>query len=300
MQIIQVVKELFQARCRMIFSISDGGFMRLRKALPLLLGAVLLTSIPSVFAQVRQLQPVSLAGDSRDLDGSEFSFARLMYSPNSQGRGFGGSRCGSGSWTTDCPEAEHFFMEGLSRLTRVDGTKVNIYNGEGSVRINLRDGSVFDYPWLYAVEVGRWSLDAEEISILREYLLRGGFLMVDDFHGSIQWNGFTATMKRVFPDRPIIDIDGEDEVFHVLYDLDTLIQIPGLASLYNGQTFEQDGRDPHWRGIYDDDDRLVVAINHNMDLGDAWEHADTPGYPEPMTALAYRFAVNYVIYSMTH
>jgi hypothetical protein len=130
--------------------------------------------------------------------------------------------------------------------------------------------------------------------------LRGGFLMVDDFHGTQQWAGFAAVMKEVFPDRPILDIQDSDEVFHVLYDLDERIQIPGLAALYNGTTYEQDGVKPTWRGIYDDDGRLIVAINHNMDLGDAWEHADTPGYPEPMTALAYRFAVNYVIYSMTH
>ena len=70
--------------------------------------------------------------------------------------------------------------------------------------------------------------------------------------------------------------------------------------MWSGTTWEDDGYTPHWRGIYDDSERLMVAINFNMDLGDAWEHADTPEYPESMTALAYRFAVNYVIYAMTH
>ena len=83
-------------------------------------------------------------------------------------------------------------------------------------------------------------------------------------------------------------------------DLNKGTQIPGIAALYNGRTWEKGGVNPRWRGIYDDQGRLVVAINFNMDLGDAWEHADTPGYPEPMTAMAYRFAVNYVIYAMTH
>jgi hypothetical protein len=87
---------------------------------------------------------------------------------------------------------------------------------------------------------------------------------------------------------------------HVLYDLDDRLQIPGIRALWQGQTYERDGITPHWRGIYDDQGRLMVAINHNMDIGDAWEHADTPGYPEPMTALAYRFGINYVIYAMTH
>jgi hypothetical protein len=243
-----------------------------------------------------QTQPSRAGNAVADRDGSEFHFARLIYGGNS----FDGGFRGRGSWTTDWPEAEHFFMEGLTRLTRVDGTAVSVYNGEGGERIDLLAGNIFDYPWLYGVEVGRWSLSAQEISILREYLLKGGFMMVDDFHGSQEWGGFIAVMQRIFPDRPIIDIPGDDEVFHVLYDLDERIQIPGLASLYNGVTYERDGVDPHWRGIYDDKGRLMVVINHNMDLGDAWEHADTPGYPEPMTALAYRFAVNYVIYAMTH
>ena len=96
------------------------------------------------------------------------------------------------------------------------------------------------------------------------------------------------------------EIEQGDEVFHVLYDLDQKIQIPGIAALFRGVTYERDGYVPHWRGIYDDDGRLMVAINFNMDLGDAWEHADDPRYPEPMTTLAYRFAVNYVMYAMTH
>ncbi|MGV3591473.1 MAG: DUF4159 domain-containing protein [Gammaproteobacteria bacterium] len=251
-----------------------------------------------VLAQRMRLdeRPAPPNSEEVDPDGAEFHFARLMYRDGgSSRRGFGGR-----SWTTDMPEAEHFFMEGLTRLTRVDGQAVSVYNGAGGERVNLLDGNIYDYPFLYGVEVGRWGMTEEEVAVLRDYLLRGGFLMVDDFHGSQQWAGFVAVMQRVFPDRPIRDIQDDDEVFHVLYDLDERIQIPGLAALYNGTTYEGDGVEPIWRGIYDDDGRLIVAINHNMDLGDAWEHADTPGYPEPMTALAYRFAVNYVIYAMTH
>ena len=107
-------------------------------------------------------------------------------------------------------------------------------------------------------------------------------------------------MQRVFPDRPIVEIPDEDEVKHVLYDLQDHIQIPGIAALRYGVTYEKDGVTPHWRGIYDDKGRLMVAINFNMDMGDAWEHADDAWYPEPMTALAYKFAVNYLIYTMTH
>jgi hypothetical protein len=237
---------------------------------------------------------------------AEFAFARLLYNgiPNcGSGRGFarGWGRGSSGAACTDWWDAEYHFMQGLTRLTRIDGAKVEI-GGFGAQQIGLLDDALFDYPWLYAVEVGRWHLDNREAARLREYLLRGGFLMLDDFHGDYQWQVFAESMNRVFPDRPILDVPDTDEILHVLYDLNERIQIPGLAALWNGRTWEggEDGRTPHWRGIYDDDGRLMVAINHNMDLGDAWEHADDPGYPEPMTGLAYRFAVNYVIYAITH
>jgi hypothetical protein len=149
--------------------------------------------------------------------------------------------------------------------------------------------------------VGRWYLDEGEAENLREYLERGGFLMVDDFHGLAQWEGFMESLSRVFPDREVVDIPDDHEVFHVLYDLDQKTQIPGIAALMSGRTWEQsDDPDPHWRGVFDDDGRLMVAINYNMDLGDAWEHADDAEYPQPLTALAYRFAISYALYAMTH
>jgi hypothetical protein len=219
---------------------------------------------------------------------SVFHFTRLFYSSNRYAGGGGG-----GCWTTDYPQAVHHFTLGVRRLPRVDV-------GERSRMLRLTDDTLFNYPWLYAVEVGRWYLDDVEAARLREYLLRGGFLMTDDFHGSWQWASFMDSMQRVFPDRQVVDIPDGDEVLHVLYDLDQRIQIPGIGAWMRGQTYEQDGVTPHWRGIYEDAGRLMVAINFNMDLGDAWEHADDPRYPEPMTGLAYRFAVNYVVYAMTH
>ncbi|HZF31775.1 MAG TPA: DUF4159 domain-containing protein [Gammaproteobacteria bacterium] len=232
------------------------------------------------------------AGDETALSDwptAEFHFSRMFYRDSGYGRGWGRGR---GSWTTDQPEAEYHFTMGVKRLTRVD-------IGD-SRELRVTDDSIFNYPWLYAVEVGRWYLDETDAARLREYLLRGGFLMVDDFHGTAQWAGFLESMQRVFPDRPIVEIEESDEVMHVLYDLNKKIQIPGIAALSRGVTYEQDGVTPHWRGIYDADGRLMVAIDFNMDLGDAWELADEPYYPEPMTALAYRFAVNYVVYAMTH
>jgi len=143
-------------------------------------------------------------------------------------------------------------------------------------------------------------LTDEEVARIREYLLRGGFLMLDDFHGTQEWGSFQRGMSKIFPDRPIVDVGPEDEIFHTLYDAQPGEQIPGVQFVYSGRTYERDGVQPEWRGIYDDEGRLMVMINHNMDLGDAWEHADLPEYPERYTAMAYRMGINYILYSMTH
>lgn len=218
---------------------------------------------------------------------TEFQFVRLAYSGNAMRFG------GRDRWLTDWPDAEHHLLRGLQRLTRIDTAAEGHY-------LSIMDESLYDYPWLYAVEVGSWVLSDEEAARLRDYLLRGGFLVVDDFHGSREWAGFVQSMQRVFPDRAIVDIPLNDPLFHVAYDLDEQVQIPGIQSLYSGLTYERDGFTPHWRGIYDDEGRLMVVINFNMDLGDAWEHADVPEYSLLYTTRAYKYAINYILYAMTH
>ena len=217
---------------------------------------------------------------------AEFHFARLRYT-NAQN-----SRRGWNAWTTDYPEAEFHLMDGVDRMTSIDLELVDWYGGGGRV-IDLLDDRIFDYPWLYAAEVGQWYLDNDEAKRLREYLDRGGFLMVDDFWGPYEWQIFNESMKRVFPDRTIIEIDESDPIMHIMFEVDKKTQIPGIRGV-------RQETDPHWRGIFDDQGRLMVAINFNMDMGDAWEHAADPRYPAAMTATAYRFAVNYIVYSMTH
>jgi hypothetical protein len=135
---------------------------------------------------------------------------------------------------------------------------------------------------------------------LRDYLDRGGFLMVDDFHGSYEWAAFMASLKRIFPDRQVVDLEDASPIFHMLYDLDDRFQVPGAQYLRSGRTYEQDGYDAKWRGVLDDQGRVQVAICHNMDLGDAWEWADLPEYPEKYTSEAYRIGINYIVYAFTH
>ncbi len=224
---------------------------------------------------------------------AEFHMARMVYSDGGgRGRGRGGFR--RGWWAIDYPAAEYHFTRGVRRLS-------NIEVAEDSQHVQLLDDELYDYPWLFVQQIGQgyWQPNPEEAERLREYLLRGGFLVIDDFHGN-DWPVVVAAMQRVLPDHSIVTLDPGDVVFHVLYDLDQLTQIPGDRHLFCGQTEARLEGPQKWAGIYSDDGDLMVAINFNMDMGDAWEHADDPCYPEPMTALAYRFGLNYVIYAMTH
>lgn len=231
---------------------------------------------------------------------AEFHMARLIfnngYGPG--GRNFAISRRGRGWWAIDYPAAENHFLAGLSRLSRISVAS-------DSRHLSIMEDEIFDHPWLLAQQVGQggWDPTPEEVVRWREYLYRGGFLVVDDFHGAAEWQAFQRAMNKIFPERAIVDLNSGDEVFNVLYVLDQLTQIPGRRHLYRAAdgSIQAQLRGPQsWCGVYDDKGRLMVAINYNMDMGDAWEHADDPVYPEPMTALAYRFGLNYVIYAMTH
>ncbi|HEU4616495.1 MAG TPA: DUF4159 domain-containing protein [Gammaproteobacteria bacterium] len=228
---------------------------------------------------------------------AEWVFARLMYPsfPGLSRFSLGGDWTEGGTeWTIDYPRADRHVADMVKRLTRLDARSVE-------QPVNLDDGAdVFNWPWLYAVEVGHWDLTDAQAAKLREYLLRGGFLMVDDFHGSIEWQVFQASMQRVFPDRPIVDIPDDDPIFHSYWELTNREQIPGAQFLQTGRTYEQDGYEPHWRAIYDDQGRIMVAICHDMDLGDSVEHADDPAYPERYSTEGMRIFINYIIYSMTH
>lgn len=221
---------------------------------------------------------------------AEFHMARLVYTSQY------GQRAWRPWWAIDYPEAEFHLTRGLKRLTTLSVA-------DDSRHLPLTDASIFDYPWLLAQQPGRWYLDPEELAGLREYIRRGGFLVIDDFHGPYDWEVMRDALVRAFPDWPIASLPVDHELMHVMYDLDQDTQIPGKRHLYRapGGEIRAELHGPAaWHGIYDDAGRLVVAINFNMDMGDAWEHADDPVYPVPMTSLAYRFAVNYVIYAMTH
>ena len=225
----------------------------------------------------------------------EYSWSRLRYSmAGASGGGYGYGRWAS--WSRDYPKADRQFLIAMKRLTRINARPVEQVvdlDSDGPQRHRK-----------FSVGVCRPGADVDvhraEAKRLREYLLKGGFLMVDDFHGATDWEHFMNGMLMVFPDRPIEDLTDKDEIFHVLYDLTERFQVPGEQYVSTGRTYEKDGYVPEWRAIQDDRGRVMVAICHNMHLGDAWEWADDPRYPEKFASLAFRLGINYVMYGMTH
>jgi hypothetical protein len=236
------------------------------------------------------------ATDAADQDGdqdetrpeAEFHLARLIYSSSYFNRW----------WAIDYPMAEEHFLPSLRRVT-------NLFVAKDSRHLSLQDDRLFDHPFLFAQQVGQgnWRPTEADAARLREYLKRGGFLLVDDIHGEADWSVFQAAISKVLPDQPIVEIAETDPLMNVFYNLHERVQIPGKRHVWmsrGGQVSIHMQGPPSWRGIYDQRGRLVVAVNFNIDMGDAWEHAGDPYYPIEMTAQAYRLGTNYVIYAMTH
>ncbi len=228
---------------------------------------------------------------------AELVIGRLMYPGG--GFGFGGDwRQGYTSWTDDYPRGDRKLVEMIRRFTRT-----NVRGVEQPV--NLEDGDDVHYwPFMVVGLASSWQLTDEMAADLREYLLRGGFLFCDSFFGTRNWIVFEESLNRVFPDRPIIDLTADEPVFHIVFDLPQMIDtlIPNMNSLMRGGPgyMGADSAVPHWRGVFDDDDRLMVLIAHNNDVADAWQWADDIRYPAERANLALRFGVNVVMYAMTH
>jgi hypothetical protein len=234
----------------------------------------------------------------------EWTFARLMY-PTTHAvidwqseakRGYDWHE-GNTNWTIDYPRSDRHLAQALRRLTRIDGR-----SAEQPINVE-EDDDVFNYPWLYAVEVGHWELTDRQVRKMREFFDRGGFFMCDDFHGTDEWNVFTESFMKIFPGAHIVDIPDNDAIFHTVFDLDERFQVPGMQYTQTGSIPEKPfagGVGAHFRALYDDRGRIIAAICHNMDLGDSWENADEPTYPQKFSALGIRVGINYIVYAMTH
>ncbi len=220
---------------------------------------------------------------------AEWVFARLKY-PDIARFQYGRDLY----WTMDYPRGDRHLAQGLRRLTSVDARSVE--------QVTELDGSndIYNWPFLYAVEVGMWDLSEEQAVQLRTYLERGGFLMVDDFHGEDEWETFEYSMDMVLPGHQVVDLDARDLVFHTVSDVNELVQIPSAQFMETGVTYEKGGVIPRFRAIKDAKGRIAVVICHNMDLGDSVEHSDNPRYPERFASLGFRVFTNYVVYALSH
>jgi hypothetical protein len=216
---------------------------------------------------------------------TEFAFARLRF--RSPRDGWSYSR-----WAIDANKSDRQFLTGLERLTRVHARSIEEI-------IDIDSDEIFNWPWLFGVAVGDWVLSDAQALQLRKFFERGGFMMVDDFHGEREWHDFMAGVRKIFPNPTVIELDDNHPMFHIAYDLAERVQIPG-ANVVHGPGYERGGVIPHWRGVVDEKGRVVIAICFNMDVGDAWEFADDPNYPERFASEAYRLGINYVLYGMTH
>jgi Domain of unknown function (DUF4159) len=230
---------------------------------------------------------------------AEFVLGRLMY-PSGGGFGRGGGRGGNWlnggtNWTVDYPRGDRTFAVAIRRLTRIDVRSVE-------QPVNPDDGDeIYYWPYLHVGMPTNWNLTDAQAAKIREYLLRGGFMLCDSFFGTQEWEGFLVGMRRIFPDREIVDLPEEDAIFHTAYDVKERYQVGNFRSmLRNGNTYRADGSVPYWRGVRDDKGRVMVAITFNNDLGDSWQLADDPRYPQKFSFLGIRLGVNFVIYTMTH
>jgi len=198
-------------------------------------------------------------------------------------------------WATDTPGADCKLMGAIHRMTGQ-----NVYPNPNYIEI--MDPDLFKYPFAYIVEPGQMTFSDEEAARLREYLLRGGFLHLDDFWGLSQLRNAVNEISRVFPDREIKTIPLSHPVFHSFFDITEIIQTPNVRyGCDGGETWEQpDDKEPRIFGITDDRGRLMVIMTYNTDLGDAWEYMDLPCYPQKFTGYSLRMGLNIMTYAVTH
>jgi Domain of unknown function (DUF4159) len=232
------------------------------------------------------------AADER-FAGLQWRFVRIRYPYVTEGTGIAQEFYGE-PWAIDAPAAE----QNLSRRIKT-ATAIEV---EDPIVIPLDDSRLFTFPWIYFVEPGNLNLSDANASVLREFLLRGGTAMFDDFHGPAEWDHFVGQMKRVFPDREIVDIPNDHPIFSTFYRLDGYPQVAGLGSFMAGRSWEKGGYTARLRTMLDDRGRPMIFINWNTDMGDGWEWSNAEEYPGYIkyTALAYRMAINEIVYALTH
>jgi hypothetical protein len=228
-----------------------------------------------------------------------FTFVRVKYSDNP---GEWVRQFGRETWSHDYPTAEYNFYEALERTTK-------IHVGRPPVVLELSDERIFEYPVLYLCEPGYWIMDEEEVTNLREYLQRGGFILFDDFRGEPEWMNLVIQLERLFPDREPVELPNDHFIWSIYYDVDP-VATPSLTSGggRGRRGFGRGGGDSggvagnaspdRYYGLFDDNGRLMAMIAYNQDLGDGWEWPDNNF--ENASLMTFQMGVNFLMYAFTH
>jgi len=226
-----------------------------------------------------------------------FTICKMMYTSNRrEANGMG--------WSTDYPYAGLNLLIRTSELTK---TRIS-RNSHGEPKywtVHLTDDALFECPFLVGSDVGTIGLSPLEVRRLREYLLKGGFLWVDDFWGTRAWDQWSDAMRQVLPEYPIFDIPPDHPIRKTLFDVVQLPQVPGINywRASRGDTSERGSDSPHsdFRAIADGHDRIVAVMTHNTDIGDSMEReAEESAYFEAFSPAGYHVTINMVLYSLTH
>jgi hypothetical protein len=224
-----------------------------------------------------------------------FRFCRIMFRQNPNGDG--------GGWSVDYPRADMNLTYRLSELTAPIVGKDEKGNYRNVV-FQLTDDELYKCPFIMMTEVGALYLDDTEAARLRDYLLKGGFLWADDFWGEYAWSVWQSQISKALPEYQSVDIPLAHTLFHMLYQVNAVPQIPSINYWFGsgGRTSERvDSQVPHARGIFNDRGDLMVLITHNTDFGDAFEReGENRAYFDAFAGVGYAFGINALLYAMSH
>jgi hypothetical protein len=210
-------------------------------------------------------------------------------------------------WSTDYPYAEVNLQTRLSELTKTSVSR-DEYDAPNYYVVRLTDEALFNCPFLIASDIGTVGFEGEEIPRLREYLLKGGFLWVDDFWGTDAWNQWAAQIGRVLPpaEFPIEDVRADDPMLRTMFEIKKIPQITNIQFWYRSggtMTSERgaDSDEVHFRVIRDQQGRVVVVMSHNTDVGDSWEReGEDPAFFLQFSPDGYALGVNVLLHALTH
>jgi hypothetical protein len=236
-------------------------------------------AITVLLAGVMALLPTISSSDDAPPKDVEFTYARIRYHMTQDA--FFQREV---PWHHDFPFGDEAFPAFLKEVTRVH----TVSSAHEIVDIDSKD--LFKYPFTYLCEPGFLDLNKKDVENFREYLDRGGFVLVDDFRGYRHLENLIRQMKKVYPDREIVPLDIRHQVFHSFYDIETLDVPPPYPS----------GGGVEFLGLSDEKGRLQMVINYNNDLSEFWEELDRAEIPMYLAANSLRFGVNYVMYALTH